>query len=161
MSLSRAASCTEEKPSHFKTQELNTEHLPKINGGSLRHLVAGAAALCGVQLQQQQHEDPQEVGGAQRRQQLAEDRQPPVLGHVRQRVGEHVHDPRHHGDHDGGGRAVREAVGLQGGRNQRHVKTRFFVPAGGRRGSPLKLTELTRTKAGTTVCIVFSITLKL
>lgn len=55
------------------------------------------------------------MGGAQRGDQLGEDGQPPVLGHVGQRVGEHVHDLRHHHDRVGGGGAVGEAVGLRGG----------------------------------------------
>lgn len=49
-----------------------------------------------TQLEQKKHQDPQEVGGAHRGDQLREDGQTSVVGHMRERVGEHVHDPGHH-----------------------------------------------------------------
>lgn len=82
-----------------------------------RYPVAGeGGALCCVQLQQQQHQDPQEVGGAQSSQQLAEDGQATVVGDVREGIHEHLQDPRHHGNHMGrGGGAVRQLLSLMGG----------------------------------------------
>lgn len=66
----------------------------------------------GVQLKQQQHQDPQEAGRAQRLHQLDQHGQATVVGHVRQRVGEHVYDPRHDGVHVSRG-ILRETAGLE------------------------------------------------
>lgn len=52
-------------------------------------------------LEEQQQENPEEAGWAKGDYQLREDRQAPVLGHVGQRVGEHVHDLGHHTLHVG------------------------------------------------------------
>lgn len=65
-----------------------------------------------MQLKQEQHQNPQEVGGAQRHHQLDQHRQSTVFGHVRQRVGEHMNNPCHHGVYVRRG-IVRETAGLK------------------------------------------------
>lgn len=75
-------------------------------------LTGGAGSVCGVQLKQEQHQDPQKAGRAQRLHQLDQHRLPTVVGHVRQRVGEDVYNPRHHCVHVGRG-ILRETLGLE------------------------------------------------
>lgn len=75
-------------------------------------LTPSAGAGCGVQLKQEQHQDPQEAGGAQRLHQLAQQGQPTVVGHVGQRVSEHVNNPCHNGVHVSRG-ILRETAGLE------------------------------------------------
>lgn len=78
------------------------------------NLVTGrAGSLRGMQLKKEEHEDPEVVGGAQHGHQLAKDRQAPVSGHVRQCIGKHVHDFRHHSVHMRRGAAIRELLGLE------------------------------------------------
>lgn len=107
----------------------------RLEGGGVgRYLLAGAAGGArGVQFEQEQHQDPQEAGGAQRNHQLGQHGETAVLGHVGQRVGEHVDDPRHHGVHAGRG-VVGEAAGLSTQVQQRSptrsydVHSRGFCP---------------------------------
>ena len=68
--------------------------------------------LGGMLFEQQQQKHPQEAGRAQGDQQLGEDGQAPVLGHVGQRVREHVHDLGHHALHVGLGLGRAALVGL-------------------------------------------------
>lgn len=78
----------------------------------MRYLLArSAGSVRGVQLKQEQQQDPQEVGGAQGHHQLDQHRQSTMFRHVRQRVSEHVNDPRHHDVHVSRG-IIRDTAGL-------------------------------------------------
>lgn len=74
-------------------------------------LARSAGSVRGVQLKQEQHQDPQEVGGAQRNHQLDQHRQSTMFRHVRQRVSKHVNNPRHDGVHVSQG-IIRDTAGL-------------------------------------------------
>lgn len=72
----------------------------------------GTSSVCGVQLKQEQHQDPQETGGAQSLHQLDQHRQSTVVGHVRKCISEHVYNPRGNGVHVSRG-ILREMAGLK------------------------------------------------
>lgn len=99
------------RPTRARSHAQTVSPLPP--GVAARYLLAGGTGgVCGVQLEQEQHQNPQEAGGAQSRRQLDQHRQATVFGHVRQRVGEHVDNPRHHGVHVRRG-IVGETAGLK------------------------------------------------